>query len=184
LQEKIKKQVVKLIDIVPEYIYGYNEEKLEEVIGKLLSNNNKTISTAESCTGGTIASMITGIPGSSRYYKGTVVAYANSIKSNLLDIDQDILTKFGAVSQPVVEKMATGAINIFHTDYAIATSGIAGPDGGTAEKPVGTVWIAVSSNFTVRAKKFIFGKNRERNIIRSAYAAMNMLRELIIEENT
>ncbi|HYX08388.1 MAG TPA: competence/damage-inducible protein A [Bacteroidales bacterium] len=184
LQEKIKKQTNKLKFIVPEYIYGYDEEKLEEVIGKLLYHNHKTISTAESCTGGTLASMITGIPGSSRYYKGTVVAYDNTVKINLLDIDQDILNKFGAVSQPVVEKMATGAINKFHTDYAISTSGIAGPDGGTPEKPVGTVWIAVASNLTVRAKKFVFGKNRERNIIRSAYAGMNMLRELIIEENT
>ena len=184
LQAKIEKEVVKLNSIVPEYIYGYDEEKLEEIIGKLLYTNNKTISTAESCTGGTIASMITRIPGSSKYFKGSAVTYDNGGKISILRVKQETLEKSGAVSRPVVEAMAKGAVELFETDYGLATSGIAGPDGGTPEKPVGTVWIAVASKSRVWAEKFVFGNNRERNIIRSANAALNMLRKLIIEENT
>ncbi len=184
LQAKIEKEVIKLNSIVPEYIYGYDEEKLEEIIGKLLYTNNKTISTAESCTGGTIASMITRIPGSSKYFKGSAVTYDNGGKISILRVKQETLEKSGAVSRPVVEAMAKGAVELFETDYGLATSGIAGPDGGTPEKPVGTVWIAVASKSRVWAEKFVFGNNRERNIIRSANAALNMLRKLIIEENT
>ncbi len=175
----VEKQVDKLNGIIPGYIYGYDNQPLELVLGELLKQNNKTVATAESCTGGAIANLVTSIPGSSAYYKGSVVAYDNSIKASLLMVDPSVIDKHGAVSRPVVEQMVNGAIKRFNADYAIATSGIAGPAGGTPQKPVGTTWIAVGNNTTVHAEQFVFGNRRDRNIAKSAYTGLNMLRKFI-----
>jgi nicotinamide-nucleotide amidase len=183
LSSLIEQEVGKLLPVINGWHYGYDDELLEVTIGKLLKNNNKTISTAESCTGGKIASFITSVPGSSSYFKGAIVAYANEIKTSLLNVPSELINEKGAVSQQVVESMAANACQILGSDYSIATSGIAGPDGGTPEKPVGTVWIAVASKHKVIARKYFFSdNNRDRNIQRSSLSAMNELRKLIIEE--
>ena len=135
-----------------------------------------TLSTAESCSGGNIAHLITSIAGCSEYYQGSVVAYSNLVKANVLNIDSEIINQYGAVSKEVVERMATGAQNLFKTDFAIATSGIAGPGGARPGKPVGTVWIAVASPQKVISKMFLFGNDRNLNIIKTTITALNMLR--------
>jgi nicotinamide-nucleotide amidase len=176
----ISEQVKKLYEIIPELIYGENEESLEMVIGKHLKLNNKTVSTAESCTGGEIAHLLTSVPGSSAYYKGSVVAYANSIKTQLLGVQEFIIDRYGAVSEQAIKEMAAGARSLFKTDYAVATSGIAGPDGGTDLKPVGTIWIAVASEKGIVSEKRVFGNDRITNIKRFSLAALNLLRKQII----
>ena len=180
LSNLITEQVKKLYETIPEFIYGENEESLEMVIGKLLKAKNKNVSTAESCTGGEIAHMLTSVPGSSIYYKGSVVAYSNSVKTQLLGVHDFILDKLGAVSEQTVKEMAAGSRNLFKTDFAVATSGIAGPDGGTEAKPVGTVWIAVSSEKEIVCEKRVFGNDRITNIKRFSLAALNLLRKQII----
>jgi nicotinamide-nucleotide amidase len=180
LYDQINKQVNKLYKIIPGLIYGENEESLEMVIGKLLSTRNSTVSTAESCTGGEIAHMLTSIPGSSAYYKGSVIAYANSVKTQLLGVPEAVIEKDGAVSEAVVSEMAAGARNLFKTEFAVATSGIAGPDGGTETKPVGTIWIAVASEKGVVTEKRVFGNDRIINITRFSLVALNLLRKQII----
>jgi nicotinamide-nucleotide amidase len=148
----------------------------------MLVSSGKTMATAESCTGGSIAQLITSNPGSSAYFKGGVVAYSNEIKNKLLGVPDKIIEEYGAVSQEVAELMAVGARENLGTDYAVATTGIAGPDGGSDEKPVGTVWIAVAGANGVSSKKYVFKHNRERNIIRSTHIALNMLRIFIQTE--
>ncbi len=177
----IEKQVRRLEKLIPELIFGFDDEPFEKVIGNLLKKRRQTLSTAESCTGGSIASRITSVPGSSEYFKGSVVAYENSVKKTVLRVSEKDLETDGAVSQAVVEQMATGARNLLETNFAIATSGIAGPDGGTDDKPVGTVWIAVASEKEVRSRRFQFGNNRERNIERSVLSGLNMLRLMLLE---
>jgi nicotinamide-nucleotide amidase len=137
---------------------------------------NKTLSVAESCTGGFLAHLITSVPGSSRYFNGGVVSYSNDIKMNLLKVDSQLIEKFGAVSREVVIAMAQNVRLLMKSDYAIAVSGVAGPDGGSIEKPVGTVWIAIATSNSVQAKVFNFGEHRIRNIRRAAIAALNELR--------
>jgi len=178
----INEQVSKLYATIPEFIYGEDEESLEMVIGKLLKAKNKTLTTAESCTGGEIAHLITSVPGSSLYYKGSVIAYANSVKTQLLGVQDYILTIYGAVSENTAKEMAVGARNLLNTDYAIATAGIAGPDGGTEAKPVGTVWIAVASETGTVSEKHVFGNDRTINIMRFSLAALNLLRKQIISQ--
>jgi len=183
LSSLIEQEIAKLMPTIKTWHYGYDDEPLEVTIGNLLKKNNKTIVTAESCTGGKIASLITSVPGSSSYFKGTIVAYANEIKTSLLHVPAEIIKENGAVSKPVVEAMAANVLKYMDSDYSVATSGIAGPDGGSDEKPVGTIWIAVASKNKVIAKKYSFGdNNRERNIQRSSLSAINELRNLIIEE--
>jgi nicotinamide-nucleotide amidase len=180
LSNLINEQVSKLYETIPELIYGEDEESLEMVIGRLLKSNKKTISTAESCTGGAIAHLLTSFPGSSAYFKGSVIAYANSIKTQLLGVQEHIIKKQGAVSEDTVKEMAIGARKLFSSDYAVATSGIAGPDGGTVAKPVGTIWIAVASEREVICEKHVFGNDRITNINRFSLAALNLLRRQII----
>ena len=141
-----------------------------------------TCSVAESCTGGNIAHAFTSNPGSSSYFKGGIIAYSNESKINILGIDPDLIKDKGAVSREVVEAMALAANRILNTSFAIATSGIAGPDGGTPEKPIGTVWIAVASPNSIVSKVYSFASNRERNIIRSSQTALNMLRLELIKK--
>lgn len=180
LIQEIEKQTFLLQQIIPQYIYGYGEDSLEQIIGKLLIEKKQSISTAESCTGGYISHKITSISGSSEYYKGSIVCYANDIKINELSVNENDLQLYGAVSEQVVIQMANGVKAKLKTDYAIATSGIAGPTGGTPDKPVGTIWIAIAGPWGIKAKKLQLGENRERNIQMTAIYALNMLRKEIL----
>jgi nicotinamide-nucleotide amidase len=180
LSDLIEEQVGKLYKIIPEFIYGENEESLEMVIGRLLKDKNATICTAESCTGGKIAQLITSVPGSSVYFRGSVIAYDNSVKTRLLNVPETMLIRNGAVSRETVEMMAEGGRDLFNTDFAVATSGIAGPDGGTEDKPVGTIWIAVAKDKKTVSEKHVFGNDRIVNIKRFSLAALNLLRKQII----
>ncbi|MFT3704754.1 MAG: CinA family nicotinamide mononucleotide deamidase-related protein [Agriterribacter sp.] len=182
LQAELDKQFSQLKENVQEWLVIDQDMTLQQVVGKLLKERNGTVSTAESCTGGYIAHLITSIPGSSVYYKGSIVSYANEVKQNLLQVNEQTLQSKGAVSEETVRQMVTGAITSLHTTYAIATSGIMGPDGGTAEKPVGTVWIAVGNSDKVVAEKFHFRYDRTRNIEMAAAYALNMLRRFIIDQ--
>jgi len=186
IANEIEAAITKLYSIIPDIIYGEEEETMQNIVGKLCFDNNFTISTAESCTGGSIASIITSIPGASNYFLGSIVAYSNNVKVNLLKVSPETLQNKGAVSEEVVKQMVIGACNATNSDFAIATSGIAGPDGGTDEKPVGTTWIAVGNKLSQEAQCFCFGSNRERNIIRASASALNMMRIFIkkaIENN-
>jgi nicotinamide-nucleotide amidase len=176
LEENIEKQVALLYDLIPENIYGFDDEPIEKIVAKLLEEKKASMATAESCTGGYIAHLITSHAGSSAYFKGSVVSYSNDIKENLLGVSPEDLEKYGAVSQEVVEQMAIGVRDKMNVDYPIATSGIAGPDGGTEEKPVGTVWIAIAGKDFVKSEKLNLYKVRERNIKASALKALNYLR--------
>jgi nicotinamide-nucleotide amidase len=180
IRKTVREQVEKLYGIIPDVIYGEDEVMLEEVVGKLLNDNNLTISTAESCTGGKIASLITSVPGSSGWFTGSVVAYDNSIKTGVLGVSNETLRLYGAVSAETAGEMARGVRRLMGTDYAIAVTGIAGPTGGTADKPVGTVWIAVDSETGLLTEKQIFADNRLINISRSSYGALNLLRKQIV----
>jgi nicotinamide-nucleotide amidase len=182
LLSEIEEQTLQLQKLIAEYIYGYNNDKLEAIIGLLLKDRKKTVATAESCTGGYISHLITSIPGSSDYYKGSVICYANEIKIELLNVNTESITTFGAVSEKVVNEMALGVKKLMKTDYSIAVSGIAGPDGGTENKPVGTTWIAIAHETGVYAKRFNFGVNRERNIQRAAITALNLFRKQILSD--
>ncbi len=183
LMAEIDRHINTLKTYISDIIFGYDDVSLEEVIGALLVKSGKTISTAESCTGGYLAHLITSISGSSRYFKGSVVSYANAVKRDLLHVDAGALEQYGAVSRQVVEAMAAGAREQLKTDFSLAISGIAGPDGGTTEKPVGTVWIALSDKDGVISQLFHFGEHRGRNIRRSALAALNMLRLQLEKKN-
>jgi len=173
----LDEKAVELIGIIGEKnVFGFDNDQLPSVIGKLLINKRASLSIAESCTGGNISHMVTSIPGSSEYFIGSVTAYSNEIKTSILGVNEEIILEHGAVSKQVVEQMALGVRERFKTDYAIATSGIAGPDGGTKEKPVGTTWIAVAGPKKLVSKKFMLGEHRERNIIKASLFALNMLR--------
>ncbi len=163
--------------IVGKYIYGYNSDTLEKVVGEILLENHATIATAESCTGGYLASKITSVPGSSAYFSGSIVSYSNEVKENTLDVPEETLQQFGVVSKETVSAMAQNVRNILNADIGVATSGIAGPSGGTEKKPVGTVWIAVADENGTTAKKFSFAKDRLVNIEASAKVALNMVRQ-------
>ncbi|MES2779658.1 MAG: competence/damage-inducible protein A [Bacteroidota bacterium] len=171
-----------LYELIREYIFGEEEDTLQKTVGLLLKGKDKTVSTAESCTGGFIAHLITSVPGSSAYYQGSIISYANEIKIHELGVSPEIVKTVGAVSEDCVKQMAEGVRKKFNTDFAIATSGIAGPDGGTPEKPVGTVWIAISSKTQTIALQFNMGDNRERTIHRTALQALDMLRKILLEE--
>ena len=178
----VDKKIEELKLLISEYIYGYEifgeeKETLEEIVGKLLRTQKKTISTAESCTGGYISHLLTRVAGSSDYYIGSVISYAYEIKETELGVPHDIILNHGAVSQPVVEQMAIAIRKKYKTDYSISASGIAGPGGGTDDKPVGSVWVAIATPEKVISEKFLFGNNRERNIQKTANAALNMLRK-------
>lgn len=181
--EKILSSIeTSLKNLLGTLIYGEDDDVMEAVVGKLLSSQNKSLSVAESCTGGYVSHLITSIQGSSVYFKGGVVSYANEVKSEVLNINSGLIDKHGAVSKEVVTVMAQNVRILMKTDYAIATSGIAGPDGGTAEKPVGTVWIAIATPNGVEAKRFNFGEHRMRNIRRASLAALNELRLVLLEQ--
>lgn len=174
---EMDKQADKLKALLGDYLLAESEDPLQQLLGNTLKDKGMTISLAESCSGGYMAHLLTSIAGASAYFKGGIVSYADSTKVNLLHVKQSTLDMHGAVSQQVVEEMARGTAAVFGTDCAIAVSGIAGPDGGTDEKPVGTVWICTICQDAVVCKEYLFGKSRENNIRRSALMAMvQMLR--------
>lgn len=182
IEKQVEDEIIKLLEIIPEAIFGYDNDQMAEIIGRFLIKNGKTLAVAESCTGGNISHLITSVAGSSAYFKGAVTAYSNEIKQQLLGVSEQSLIDYGAVSKEVAQEMAEGAKKALGSDFAISTTGIAGPTGGTDEKPVGTVWIAVSGEEKTIAKKFIFGSNRERNILRTSQTALQLFRRFLLKE--
>ncbi|GDX53246.1 CinA-like protein [Bacteroidota bacterium] len=176
LKEEIGDQESKLIPLIDKYVFGYDDEPLESVVGKMLKERNANIALAESCTGGYIAHKLTSISGSSSYFDGSLITYSYDAKENFLGVNHETLLHSGAVSEETVREMVAGVKQKFKTTYAIAVSGIAGPDGGTPDKPVGTVWIALATEKEIIAKKFFFHRNRIQNIEMTCVAALNMLR--------
>ena len=184
-KEAIDKEVDDLFAIlqtaVKDYLVTNEDEPMEDVLAKLLLQRKKSVSTAESCTGGYIASLLTAKAGASAYYDSSVVSYSYKAKEDLLGVKKDTLETLGAVSEEVVIQMAKGALKNTGTDYTIAVSGIMGPGGGTEDKPVGTVWVAVGDNKKIVTHKFYFRFDRERNIMLTAMNALNLLRKFILE---
>lgn len=175
-KEKIEYFMSQIEMRLPRYVYGRGADQLNKIIGELLLDKKVTIGTIESCTGGALASEIVAVPGSSAYFEGSFVTYSYDLKSSLAGVNMQDIKKYGAVSEEVVVQMATGGQETLGVDYCIAASGIAGPDGGTPEKPVGTVWIAIATPDKVIAQKFLFGDHRERNIRITVLTALNLLR--------
>jgi nicotinamide-nucleotide amidase len=183
LEKELTSQFEQLKVLVKKWLVTDTDEGLEVVVGQVLKTKGKTMATAESCTGGYIAHLITSVAGSSAYYKGSVVSYANEVKENILGVRHATLESVGAVSEETVKQMVKGAIEKMNVDYALATSGIMGPDGGTAEKPVGTVWIGAGNKDNIIAKQFHFRFDRERNIRQTAHTALDFLRKFILTDS-
>lgn len=184
VENELSNQFRELKQLVKEYLVVDEDIPINALVGRLLKQDNKTVSTAESCTGGYIAHLLTAFAGSSAYFKGSVVSYDNSIKKNVLHVKEETLQTVGAVSEETVKEMAKGVLNIMQTDYAVAVSGIMGPDGGSEDKPVGTVWVAVANKENTETKKFNFRFDRQRNIELTAINALNLLRLFIIQNST
>lgn len=166
--------------LVKDYLVTNTDEPMQNVVGKLLSAKEKTMCTAESCTGGYIAHLLTSIPGASKFYDGSIVSYSYQAKEDLLQVDKTLLELKGAVSEEIVIQMAKGALQNIKSDFVIAVSGIMGPDGGLPDKPVGTVWIAVGNKEDILTQKLSFRFNRQRNIELTATNALNLLRKFIL----
>jgi nicotinamide-nucleotide amidase len=181
LQKEIDEEFEKLKLLVKDWMIAEEDISLEESVSRLLKEKKKTLATAESCTGGYIAHLITSKAGSSSIYNGSVVSYANAVKENILGVEKETLQQHGAVSEETVTQMVKGVLKAVSTDYAIATSGIMGPDGGSPEKPVGTVWIAVGNKEKIKATKHFFRFDRMRNIEMTAQTALTLLRRFILE---
>lgn len=180
LEKELDQQFDQLKIRVKDFLVTDRDDPMEVVIGNILKQKAKTMGTAESCTGGYIAHLITSIPGSSVYYKGSVVSYANEVKETILDVSKQTLQSHGAVSEETVIEMVKGAISRLNVDFAVATSGIMGPDGGTDKRPVGTVWIAAGSKNKTVTKQFHFRFDRERNIRQTGLVALDFLRKFIL----
>jgi nicotinamide-nucleotide amidase len=178
-QEKIDSWFNKLSLLTREYMVTDVDDSMPVVVGKMLKAKSKTLSTAESCTGGYIAHLITLVPGSSEYYTGSIISYSYDIKENLLGVNENTLAKYGAVSEQTVTEMLKGLLEKLHTDYGIAVSGIMGPGGGTPDKPIGTVWIAVGDRENRQTQKINLRFNRERNIEVTGIMALNLLRKFV-----
>jgi len=179
-EEEIQHYFITLQKIVAEFLVTTEDEPMQHVVANLLKARHQTISTAESCTGGYIAHLLTEKAGASSYYSGSIISYSYNAKESLLDVNHSILETKGAVSEEVVIQMAKGALQSLRTDYTIAVSGIMGPDGGMKDKPVGTVWIAVGNSDKILTEKFTFRFDRTRNIELTATNALNMLRKYIL----
>ena len=182
LENEMQQQFNKVKELASEWLVTDEDLTVPQVISKLLKEKGKRVGTAESCTGGYIAHLITKEPGASDKYNGSIVSYSNAVKQDILKVNSEMLGTVGAVSEETVVQMAKAAIEVLKTDYAIATSGIMGPDGGTPTKPVGTVWIAVGSRQAISAQKFHFRFDRSRNIELASHTALNMLRKFILSE--
>ena len=180
LHETLDREVAKLTRLIPDFIFSMQDQPIERAVFELLRDKGLTFASAESCTGGNIAHVITLIPGSSEVFKGTAVTYATPMKTKVLGVLAETIEKHTVVSQPVVEGMAVGVRDLMEADFGVATTGVAGPGGGTEENPVGTVWIGVASKWGVVSKRFNFGKDRENVINRATIAAYEMLRQQIL----
>ena len=183
LAAAVDQQIQNVLPLISSYVYGYDEETLETAVGKLLRNPGKTLALAESCSGGYISHLITTVPGSSNYLRGTVVPYHNDLKQQVLGVSSATLAQHGAVSEETVREMATGVKKLFGSDYGLASSGIAGPDGGTPDKPVGTVWIACAGPDFVEAKLLQLTQDRLINIQLTGVAVLNLLRICFLKHN-
>ena len=172
-----------LAKTIPHALYGYGEETLPLVVGRILREKRMTIGTVESCTAGFLANQICSISGASDYFMGSLLTYSNDLKHKIVSVSSENLNTFGAVSEEVAKEMASGGKRTLGTDICIATTGVAGPTGGTDEKPVGLVWIAIALPDRVIARKFQFGDNRERNIQMTAWSAFNWLRYELAQSN-
>jgi nicotinamide-nucleotide amidase len=183
LDPMLQQQFDTLKALVGEWMVADEDISLQQAVGKLLEQRGKTLGTAESCTGGYIAHLITAIPGSSHFFNGSVVSYSNDIKEKILQVSADTIEGSGAVSEETVRQMVKGALTVLGTDYVVATSGIMGPDGGSKDKPVGTVWIAVGNREDIQAQKYFFRFDRQRNIELAATNALNFLRKFILSRD-
>ena len=172
-EARIEAELTKLRPILGDALYSEQDDTLQEFIGRMLSAAGKTVSAAESCTGGTISALFTAVPGSSEYYLGSVTSYANSVKTGVLGVDPEIIEKYGAVSSECVAQMAEGVRRLTGSDFSVATSGIAGPGGGSDTKPVGLVWIGVSSQMGTETLKMVYNGDRKRNMERFAASALD-----------
>lgn len=175
--QEIERQFAALRTLIPEYVVGFETASVQELIHNILIERGRTLATAESCTGGTIAARFTAMPGASAYFRCGVVSYSNEAKADLLGVDPAVIREFGAVSEPVARQMAEGARRIAGADFAVATTGIAGPTGGSDDKPVGTVWIAVASPAGTVAVCKQCGTDRGQIIDRASSLAISLLRE-------
>lgn len=181
VKQNVQTQFEKVLPLISNYIYGFEDDTLPSVVGALLKQKNLTIGTAESCTGGYLSHLITSISGSSAYYQGSIISYSNDVKINQLSVSPNTLTQYGAVSEQVVIEMAEGLRTKLGVDIAVSVSGIAGPDGGTPEKPVGTVWLALADAQGTITHKLTLGNHRENNIQLSAIGALNLVRKRLLE---
>jgi len=172
----------KIKSLISKYIYGYNDDTIEMVVGRLLREKGNTVSFAESCTGGYLSHLLTSIPGSSDYYIGSSISYANEVKSKFLGVDPEVIYEKGAVSEEVALAMAKGVRSKLGSTWAVSTTGVAGPGGGSPDKPVGTIWIGLDGPSGSFAKKFNFAGDRLRNIQLTGAFALNMLRKELIGE--
>lgn len=179
LTSTLDQEMEKINQRLGDIVFGYDEEDLTEAIGKMLKERNMKMATAESCTGGYVANIITNIPGASAYFAGSIVSYSNDLKHHLLQVSRETIKNYGAVSEQTVEEMVSGLIKVTNADVGIAISGIAGPGGGTEEKPVGTIWIAVGDKDKIYTKMLSLRFERLQNIEYSAFASLNMLRKFL-----
>ncbi|MEO9484408.1 MAG: competence/damage-inducible protein A [Ekhidna sp.] len=176
VKESIQKQIDEVLPIIEKYVYGFDDEEIPNAIGRILQERGQTLAIAESCTGGYLSHLTTSVPGSSEWFRGGMIPYSNDLKRDQLGVEEKILDEDGAVSEPVVLALAENVRKTINADIGISVSGIAGPGGGTEQKPVGTVWIGYADKDKSVAKKFRFIRNREINIKYSAIAAFNMIR--------
>jgi nicotinamide-nucleotide amidase len=181
LKTETDAQVAAVLPLIEKNVYGYDTDELETVIGRLLTEKNQTLTTAESCTGGYVSHLVTKVPGASAYFLGGVVSYSNDIKITELGVSADTLALHGAVSEETVIEMAESVRQRLKSDYGIAASGIAGPNGGTNDKPVGTIWIACASEKGTTARKLMLGNLREQNIQMTANFVLELLRKEILK---
>lgn len=182
LRDQLDAKAADMYALLPDLVYGTDEETLEQVVGDLLRKKNLQFGTAESCTGGYIAHLITSVPGASAYFPGSIVPYSNEMKIRLLGVRPDTLAQFGAVSEQAVREMVTGALDTLCVDVALAVSGIAGPGGGTPEKPVGMVWLAVGNRERIVTQKQVFARDRSKNIQLAGVYGLNLVRKFLLEE--
>lgn len=182
LHETLENETAKLKSLISDYVFAMQDEPIEHVVFELLKSKGLTFASAESCTGGNIAHRITLVPGSSEVFRGTAVTYATPTKTKVLGVPAETIEQYSVVSQPVVEGMAKGVQELMEADFGLATTGVAGPGGGTDENPVGTVWIGLATHEKVISKRFNFGKDRENVINRATIAAYEMLREELVSK--
>jgi nicotinamide-nucleotide amidase len=180
---QVQSLIDKLLPMIPEYFYGFDDDALEVVIGRLLKEQNARLAIAESCTGGYIAQKITSVPGSSSYFNGAITPYQNEMKVKLLDVKEQTLIDHGAVSEETVAEMALNVCKKFDADFGLATSGIAGPDGGTPEKPVGTIWVACAHKNEVTTKKLQLTRDRTVNIRLTSVMALHQLYQRLTKKS-